>query len=66
MELNTPIPGFLAKHGIKSVSDNVPDGGSVQPPAGIFFMLFEDDLMNSDLVQRRDVSAGAPGADPKR
>ncbi len=43
---------FLAKHGIKSVSDNVSEGYHVRPPKGVFVMLFEDELMNSPIIIR--------------
>lgn len=50
-------PAFLRKRGITTVSDNVPAGHRVNPPAGLLFTLFREELMNSSLVKRHETAA---------
>lgn len=44
-KLDIEIPDFLAKHGVKRVEDNVPDGHGVKAPARRFVSLFRKRLM---------------------
>ncbi len=42
-----PIPKFLKKHGIKTVSDNVPPGCEPRAPARTFMVLFGSEVMEA-------------------
>ncbi len=57
-EIKTEIPDFLSKHGITKLEDNVPPGHQVKPSSSLFFTLFGDELMNSNLVKK------VPAKDP--
>ncbi len=45
--MSRPIPGFLRKRGIKTLTDNVPEGHQVRVPARLFFTLFEDEIIKA-------------------
>lgn len=42
--MSTEIPDFLKKHGIETVTDNVPEGHQVRAPHRLFSQFFSQDL----------------------
>ena len=60
IEIEIEIPGYLKKHGITTVQDNLPPAHQVVPPAGILFRMIGDDLMNSPLVKRKPPTTKEP------
>jgi hypothetical protein len=42
--MSTEIPDFLKKHGIKKVTDNVPEGHQVRAPHRVFSLFFSQEL----------------------
>lgn len=42
--MSAEIPDFLKKHGIESVTDNVPEGHQVRAPHRLFSMMFAEAL----------------------
>ena len=55
-KLDVQIPQFLRKHGIRTVSDNVPDGYQVKAPVGRFGVLFGQEVF--DILTRKPTASG--------
>ena len=57
-----PLPEFLTRHGITTVTDNVPAGHRVHPPAGVLVALFEEEILA--VTTRRPPADPLPAPEP--
>ena len=62
--MSEPLPDFLTRRGIVSVSDNVAEGQQVRAPAQVLMALFGAEILPYT-IQRSLSAPSAPASEPK-